>query len=295
MAEGAFIKMPRAILERTDLTATAKLVYAIILDRIGSNGESWPGVRKIARDIGCCRNSALAAMLDLEKLGVLEVCRPTGNPSGRSNRYRTRKWDVPENGTYQNMDGGRTRKWDGDVPENGTEPDPLNQTHITRPSRGDTCEPDVEQKPKKPKIDFAPETGWRNIAPEDLKSWRKAYPAVDVDGQLLRMGEWCKANGARGHKSNWRRFITNWLSRTQDRGGDANVADIPDLSPSRLPEPDPLKQRIDPQMERVVQEFFRERSTTYRPGTDATLSQPDVRPGGPADNNGDAGGGDPQG
>jgi len=33
------------------------------------------------------------------------------------------------------------------------------------------------------------------------------------------MREWILANPAKGRKQNWRRFISNWLSRAQDRGG----------------------------------------------------------------------------
>jgi hypothetical protein len=33
------------------------------------------------------------------------------------------------------------------------------------------------------------------------------------------MGEWLIANPAKAVKSNWRRFIVNWLSRSQDKGG----------------------------------------------------------------------------
>lgn len=34
------------------------------------------------------------------------------------------------------------------------------------------------------------------------------------------MSEWLKANPTKAKKSNWLRFITNWLARQQDRGGD---------------------------------------------------------------------------
>lgn len=57
------------------------------------------------------------------------------------------------------------------------------------------------------------------IEDKDKESWKKAYPACDVESELLKMIEWIKANPDRGKKSNYRRFITNWLSRQQDRGG----------------------------------------------------------------------------
>ena len=52
----------------------------------------------------------------------------------------------------------------------------------------------------------------------DIAAWAKAYPACDIKAELLRSAEWLKANPTKT-KSNYRRFITNWLNRTQDRGG----------------------------------------------------------------------------
>lgn len=60
---------------------------------------------------------------------------------------------------------------------------------------------------------------WSGIASEDMEAWAKAYPACDINLELAKAGEWIIANPAKGKKSNYRRFIVNWLSRSQDRGG----------------------------------------------------------------------------
>lgn len=60
---------------------------------------------------------------------------------------------------------------------------------------------------------------WRGITEKDKASWAKAYPACDIDLVLSQMAEWIKANPAKGKKSNYRRFITNWFKKEQDRGG----------------------------------------------------------------------------
>ena len=60
---------------------------------------------------------------------------------------------------------------------------------------------------------------WENIQDKHIDNWIKAYPACDIPTELARMKQWILANGAKGHKSNWLKFIINWLSRTQDRGG----------------------------------------------------------------------------
>lgn len=62
--------------------------------------------------------------------------------------------------------------------------------------------------------------GWEGIG-NDLKAeWAIAYPACDLDRQLAAMHSWLKANPLKARKSNWTRFITNWLGKEQDRGGD---------------------------------------------------------------------------
>ncbi len=60
---------------------------------------------------------------------------------------------------------------------------------------------------------------WGGITETDKTAWASAYPACDIELELNRMAEWIKANPARGKKSNYRRFIVNWLNRSQDRGG----------------------------------------------------------------------------
>jgi hypothetical protein len=40
-----------------------------------------------------------------------------------------------------------------------------------------------------------------------------------LDIELVRASEWLKANPTRARKSNWRRFLVSWLTRSQDRGG----------------------------------------------------------------------------
>lgn len=71
--------------------------------------------------------------------------------------------------------------------------------------------------PVKQKIEFDYETGrFRHVLSELVEKWQKAYPAVDVLSELRRMETWATANPVH-RKSNWQRFIVNWLTRSQDR------------------------------------------------------------------------------
>jgi uncharacterized protein YdaU (DUF1376 family) len=62
-------------------------------------------------------------------------------------------------------------------------------------------------------------SGWEGITDEDRKAWAEAYPATVLETELLRASEWLKSNPTKAKKSNWRRFVVSWLTRSQDRGG----------------------------------------------------------------------------
>lgn len=53
---------------------------------------------------------------------------------------------------------------------------------------------------------------------EDVSTWEKLYPAVDITRELGRMREWCRNNPKRRKTSKGiRRFVTSWLDNEQNR------------------------------------------------------------------------------
>ena len=50
---------------RFDLHPKAKLVFGVIVDRIGNNEEAWPGYARIAEDTGLHRDSVKGAVAEL--------------------------------------------------------------------------------------------------------------------------------------------------------------------------------------------------------------------------------------
>ena len=80
----------------------------------------------------------------------------------------------------------------------------------------------TQKRPKTQNIEFDFETRtWKGIEPGDIEPWNKAYPACDVLVELNAMREWLLANPNK-RKVNYRKFIVNWLSRQQQRGGTNN-------------------------------------------------------------------------
>jgi len=79
-----FYKLPQDLAARKDLTGSDKVLYAVIVTRMGNNGRSWPGVKALMRDCGLCRDTVLKSIKRLEAAGTLAVNR---RGSGRVNHY----------------------------------------------------------------------------------------------------------------------------------------------------------------------------------------------------------------
>lgn len=75
---------------------------------------------------------------------------------------------------------------------------------------------------------------WEEITEDDKAKWREAYPAIVIEEEISRAGEWLYAN-PKNRKKNYRRFLTNWFGRSQDRaprakGGNDGTGNTKDLS-----------------------------------------------------------------
>lgn len=54
-----------------------------------------------------------------------------------------------------------------------------------------------------------------------MTQWRGAYPALSLDAELAKAAAWLVSN-PKNRKSNYGRFLTNWLSKAQDRAPRVN-------------------------------------------------------------------------
>jgi len=79
--------------------------------------------------------------------------------------------------------------------------------------------PKRRRSPATSAVSWSADAGWHGITPHDRTEWAAAYPACDLDTELARATAWLRANPTKAHKSNWRKFLVGWLSRSQDRGG----------------------------------------------------------------------------
>ena len=60
-------------LYRTDLPHRAVSVYIYLADRANKNGECWPAIRTIARELKLSQTTVRRALDDLRKEGLLET------------------------------------------------------------------------------------------------------------------------------------------------------------------------------------------------------------------------------
>lgn len=72
---------------------------------------------------------------------------------------------------------------------------------------------------KKTPIGWDSKDGWNNISQSHRKEWSKSFPAVDISMELKQMDSWLRGNPRKAVKSNWERFIVNWMTKSQDSGG----------------------------------------------------------------------------
>lgn len=69
-------------------------------------------------------------------------------------------------------------------------------------------------------INFNYETNqFEGITQDRIVRWTEAFPAVDIELGLKQATLWVIDNPKK-RKSRWGRFLTNWFSRRQEKGGD---------------------------------------------------------------------------
>jgi hypothetical protein len=98
--------------------------------------------------------------------------------------------------------------------------------HPAEPTQISTEDKQVlkEKKEKRVREIFVPPNGdlELQVDPGLMDNWRKAFPALDVENQIERAELWLNANPA-NRKSNYERFLLNWLTRAQDSAPRVNA------------------------------------------------------------------------
>lgn len=218
---GYFYKLPKglAAVPQRQLPATAKIVLAVIMDRIGQNAECWPGIRTLANDAGVSTETVLDAISRLKAAGLLLVDR---RGIGRANHYSTpesvqdfRALKKPERSGKPNSGAQETST---EAPKN-LEPNEKDQWNQTNPAA---------RAGKRGRFIWS-ETELRFIVPSEvLAAWKRDYPSLDVDQEIAKAGQWHAAN------RRWRSFqgaLVRWLNRAAD-GAKSKPAPVSRFTPA---------------------------------------------------------------
>ena len=105
--------------------------------------------------------------------------------------------------------------------KSGQTPDKLRTNSGQTPDQDtETDTEDRDNKKQKQILSYDDEIAlyFSTIPDSDIAEWMEAYPAVDIEGELRRAKQWLISNPAK-KKKQFRRFITNWFGRCQEKGG----------------------------------------------------------------------------
>ena len=83
MLNDLYAPLPLSVMARTDLPATAKLIYARLKLYTGTNADAYPSVTTLADDCGMDRQRVMRSVKQLETAKLLTVTRSFG----MGNRY----------------------------------------------------------------------------------------------------------------------------------------------------------------------------------------------------------------
>ena len=174
---------------------TREKFVLLMLANYASNdaGDCFPSLARLCDDTGMSKPTVISAIGELEILGALTVKRQKLGTVNLPNVYRLAlDWSLPVD-----AEGGSKAA----LPESVIEPITTTTT-ISAPRE---------------KVDFDFASGCF-VGPIDdhFGRWRLAFPAIVVDAEVLRAAAWLAAN-PKNRKTNYLSFLTNWLSRAQDR------------------------------------------------------------------------------
>lgn len=87
---------------------------------------------------------------------------------------------------------------------------------VTAPGGGQAAEAGGTKQNEQLFFDYDGDSRIHGITPERIGRWREQFPGLDVEAELNAASAWLDGN-RKNRKTDLRRFLTNWLIRTQER------------------------------------------------------------------------------
>ena len=104
--------------------------------------------------------------------------------------------------------------------------------HIQECKEGKECKEDQEKRRHPVTLE---DGKLKNISEEQLQSWGRAYPSVNIKGEILKINSWLKANPKKRYQ-NYERFIINWLDRSEKDSQTLQPRNTQDATPKTAEE-----------------------------------------------------------
>jgi len=84
VSAGGFTQVPNVLLKDPNVSANAKVVYAMLLSYAWNNDHVFPGQVRMAEDMGSTKSTVNRGVIELQKVGWLEIQR---RGQGKTNLY----------------------------------------------------------------------------------------------------------------------------------------------------------------------------------------------------------------
>lgn len=116
---------------------------------------------------------------------------------------------------------------DSNAPSNAPSPAPVPSPVPSPKKLKKDIAPTVSEKRNgskpSPPIFLDDDFNWQNITEAHLTTWSQAYPACDIQTELMRSALYIRAHPNK-RKRNWERYIIGWFGRAQEWGGTKGTA-----------------------------------------------------------------------
>lgn len=191
------------------------VMMAIIRKTYGFNKKSDEiGLSQLHSMTGIDRANLSRTVRELESMRLIIRGSGTfGHTLGVNKNFR--QWGLPKQ--QQGLSFQQLPKQQQGVCQNGNEGVVVLANLVLSKRQPQKTYQKTNQKTVAPSEKISLDAGgvWVGIPPVLLAKWNEAYPALSLDAELAKASAWIIAN-PKNKKSNYARFLTNWLARAQD-------------------------------------------------------------------------------
>ena len=124
----------------------------------------------------------------------------------------SRIWDInPDTNDDRNDDRATTERRPSDEEEEG----------IRRNKKEEENKNIAQSAKKRPRskdslsFDFQ-EWKFTGVTEADLEDWKRMYPSIALDVEILKAAHWLKDNPSKSNKTLWRKYLTGWFKRANE-------------------------------------------------------------------------------